>query len=118
MQVYWQLHNDGLPLAILFVAGPRIPEPGYRWAPTSLLPCEKAGIRFSETGRATDEGFRIRIPAYGVFAVTAPGPITEPCFPLLLDGVKYFVRKSPVKTNPSWAGLELHERKDIALIIE
>lgn len=118
MQVFWQLHEDKLPLAILFVGGPRLLEPGYRWAPTSLLPCQKAGVRFDEEGRATDDGFRIKIPTYSAFKVTTPGKISEEVFPLLLDGTKYFVRKSPVKTNPSWKGLDIHERKDLALITE
>lgn len=118
MHVFWQLHEDKLPLSILFVPSPRLLEPAYRWAPASLLPCQKAGVRFEEEGRAADDGFRIKIPAYSAFKVTTPSQISEEVFPFLLDGTKYFVRKSPVKTNPSWKGLELHEREDLALIIE
>jgi len=118
MAVFWQLHDDKLPLAALFVGGPRLLEPGYRWAPASLLPCQKAGVRFQDTGRATDEGFRIKVPAYSAFTVTPPTQLNEDVFPLMLDGIKYFVRKSPVKNNPSWGGLELHSRTELALIIE
>jgi hypothetical protein len=74
-------------------------------------------VRFEE-GRAIDNGFRIKIPAYSTFKVTALGQISEAVFLLLLDGTKYFVRKSLVKTSLSWNGLGLHERKDLALIIE
>jgi hypothetical protein len=35
----------------------------------------------------------------------------ESIFPILLDGYKYFIKKSPVISEPSWEELDLHKKK-------
>lgn len=119
MKIFWKLHKDTMPVSILFVPGPRLREKGFRWAPSTFLPCQSVGMRMKETGIVTDGGFRIRLPSFSCFTITPlPGKITEAIMPLLLDGYKYYVKKSPVKSNPPWDDLELHRRTNLALVIE
>ncbi|KUJ12058.1 uncharacterized protein LY89DRAFT_673847 [Mollisia scopiformis] len=119
MKIFWKLHKDQMPISILFVPGSRLRQKGYRWAPSSLLPCQKVGIRMNERGTVTDEGFRIKLPAYSCFTITPLlNKITAAVVQFLLDGNKYYIKKSPVRSNPPWEGLELHSRANLALVIE
>ncbi|CZR59572.1 uncharacterized protein PAC_09466 [Phialocephala subalpina] len=119
MKIFWKLHKDTMPVSILFVPGPRLREKGFRWAPSTFLSCQSVGMRMKETGIVTDGGFRIRLPSFSCFTITPlPGKITEAIMPCILDGYKYYVKKSPVKSNPPWDDLELHRRTNLALVIE
>jgi hypothetical protein len=118
MKEFWRAHKDQLPLPVLFVPGPRLLDKGFSWAPSSFLPCQKAGPAMSERGTVTDDGLFMKLPSYRTFTVNPPSQLTEPIFPLVLDGNKYFIRKSPARSNPSWDGLELHTRDNLAIILE
>lgn len=76
-------------------------------------------MRIRETGTVTDDGFRIKLPSYSCFTIIPlPTKITEAIIPCILDGYKYYVKKSPVKRNTSWEDLELHTKSNLALVIE
>jgi hypothetical protein len=48
------------PRDVLFVPGPKLQEPGFRWAPTSFLDQEQTFFwRAQKPGTRTDEGFQI-----------------------------------------------------------
>lgn len=72
-----------------------------------------------ERGSATDDGFRFKLPYYSCLTITpASRKITEAMIPCQLDGHKYYVKKSPIKSNPPWTDLNLHTRTHLALVIE
>lgn len=114
----WTFLGDTLPLATLFVSGLRLTVKGFSWAPASFLDCTHVGTRMNHLCAITGEGLRTRISPYTAFFVNAPQHPTEACFPCMLQGKKYFVKRSPVKTNPSWKGLDLHRRLNLAVVLE
>jgi hypothetical protein len=65
-----------------------------------------------------DEGLRLKFGSYTSFTLSTPTQLKESIFPCILDGKRYFIKKSPVKTNPSWDDLELHKQHDLAIFIE
>ena len=60
----------GIPKNILFRRGPRLLEPGFRWAPASLLNFRDGGLRSDDVndnqGYLTSAGLRVRLPAFGI----------------------------------------------------
>ena len=63
----------GIPKNILFCRGPRLSQPGFRWAPASLLTFRgdhDGGLRsldFNDNqGYLTSAGLRVRLPAFGM----------------------------------------------------
>jgi hypothetical protein len=118
MTKFWRMHGDQIPLAILFVPGEKIDLPGFSWAPSSLLSCQVAGPNILDTGTVTDDGLRVRLKAHTSFKLPAPAELKDQIFPIFLDGNKYFIKKSPVKSNPSWDGLNLHKKVELAIFIE
>jgi hypothetical protein len=117
MRKFWRMHEDQIPFQILFVPGERIDHHGFSWAPSSLLSCQVAG-RGDHTVTVTDDGLRVRLKAYVSFEFSNSTELKEPIIPILPDGNKYFIKKSPVKSNPSWQGLDLHKKADLAIFIE
>ena len=114
----WTMMGDTVPLATLFVSGPRLTAKGFSWAPESFLDCTYVGLQMNHLCSVTPEGLRARIGPYAAFFVNAPQDPTEACFPCILQGKNYFIKRSPIKTNPSWEGLSLHLRSNLALILE
>jgi hypothetical protein len=60
----------------------------------------------------------VRLKAHTSFKSPTPTELKEQIFHILLDGNKYFIKKSPVKSNPSWDGLNLHKKAELAILIE
>ena len=118
IKTLWTLLGDNVPLATLFVSGRRLRTKGFSWAPASFLSCSNVGSRMHNLCSITREGLRVKIEPYAAFEVDAPQHRTEACFPCVLQGKKYFIKKSPTKTNPSWEGLDLHKRSNLAVLIE
>jgi hypothetical protein len=118
MREFWKMHGDQMPLAILFVPGERMEHLGFSWAPSSLLSCQFAGPDYHHTGNVTNDWLRMRLDAYTTFEFPTPTELKESIIPILLEANKYFIKKSPVKSNPSWDGLDLHKKAELAVIIE
>jgi len=118
VQCIWALLGDTVPLATLFVSGLRLQAKGFSWAPASFLDCTHVGPLMRHFCSTSPEGLRATIGPYTAFEVDAPQYLSEACFPCILQGKKYFVKRSPVQTNPSWEGLNLHLRSNLALILE
>lgn len=55
---------------------------------------------------------------YTSFTLTTPAQLKESIFPCNLDGNRYFIKKSPVKTTPSWDNLDLHKQHGLAVLLE
>jgi hypothetical protein len=118
MREFWKMHGDQMPLAILFVPGERMDYEGFSWGPSSLLSCQFAGPDFHHTGKVTNDWLRMRLDAYTTFKFSTLTELKESIIPILLGANKYFIKKSPVKSNPSWDGLDLHKKAELAVIIE
>jgi uncharacterized protein (UPF0216 family) len=118
MREIWRMHRDQIPLSILFVPGERMQYPGFSWAPSSVLSCQSSGPDFQDAGTFTKHGLRLRRHAYTSFEFSSLTELKESIFPILLDGNRYFIKKSPVKSNPSWDGLDLHKKAELAIFIE
>jgi hypothetical protein len=114
----WTLLGDNVPLAILFISGRRLTAKGFSWAPASFLDCTNVGPTMKHLYSVTGDGLRAKIGPYTAFEVDAPQQKTDACFPCVLQGKKYFVKRSPVQKNPSWEGLDLHLRSNLAVILE
>lgn len=61
----------------------------------------KAGVRFDTVSRVTQEGFYVKIPAFSAFTISSPSQLQAPFFPVGLNGLKNFVRSSPIKDSPT-----------------
>jgi hypothetical protein len=118
MREFWKMHEDQMPLAILFVPGERMDHQGFSWAPSSLLSCQSAGPDYHNTGNVTNDWLSMRLDAFTTFEFPTPTDLKESIMPIFLDTNKYFIKKCPVKSNPSWNGLDLHKKAELAVIIE
>jgi hypothetical protein len=118
MREFWRLHGDRVPLGVLYIPGPRLNDQGFSWAPASFLACQSAGVGFDNTGTVTDEGLRMKRRPYTSFTLTTPAQLKESVFPCNLDGNRYFIKKSPVKTSPPWYNLDLHKQHGLAVLLE
>lgn len=121
VKVFWNLMGESanrIPLAVLFVPGPRLKDKGYSWAPASLLPCEKAGTQFKTLCTISEEGLRVKLGPYSAFELDNPQYPVDELLPCILQDYKYFIKKSPNKTNPSWEGLDLQYGPKLAIIFE
>jgi hypothetical protein len=118
MREFWRLQNEGVPISILYVPGPRLKDKGFSWAPATLLSCQSAGVDLYDHCRVTDDGLCLKLPPYTSFKLSILCQVRESRFPCTLDGSRHFFKKSPVKSNPSWDGLDLHKREDLATLIE
>ncbi|KAG0652125.1 hypothetical protein D0Z07_0980 [Hyphodiscus hymeniophilus] len=101
IQFLWTLLGDTVPLGVLFVPGPRLTAKSFSWAPASFLNCTKIGPTMNHLCSVTGDGLCAKIGPNAAF-----------------EGKKYFIKKSPVKTNPEWGGLDLHLRTDLVVILE
>lgn len=83
MQKMWELlaqSRGGLPVDIIFLQEPRLPTPGWRWAPYSLLdryhglgyPAGARRVRWasSQLVSPTERGLRVQLPGLLLKAVT------------------------------------------------
>jgi hypothetical protein len=118
MKTYWTLVGDMVPLATIFFSGRRLQAKGFQWAPASLLACTTVDTRKDHLCSLTPEGLRTKIAPYSAFEVDPPQQYTPACFPCVLQRRKYFIKKSPINTNPSWEGLDLHKRSNLVVILE
>jgi hypothetical protein len=118
MREFWRLHKDGVPITVLYLPCPRLKDRAFSWAPVSVLSCQMAGLGLYDYCNVTDQGLRLTLAPYTSFTLSTPNEVYKSIFPCILDGYKYFIKKSPVKSNPSWDGLDLHTRQGLALMIE
>jgi hypothetical protein len=118
MSKFWSMHKGHVPVAVLFVQGPRLKKEGYSWAPSSLFMCSRAGtglFRTATTG--SSGGLSVKFAAYSAFRVSAPQHPTPSVVPCILGGETYFIENQKDIINPSWDGLDLHSI-DLAIILE
>lgn len=107
VKTFWTLMGENVPLATLFLAGSRLKDKGFSWAPASFLSCAKAGNCMDILCSISQEGLRAKLGPYTAFEVDKPQYLTEDLFPCILRGCKYFIKKNSNKANPSWEGLDL-----------
>jgi hypothetical protein len=118
MRKFWDMHGDHVSHAVLFVAGPRLVEKGYTWAPASFIMCSRAGPQFHRMGSIRPRGgLRVKSAPYSGFHLSSPEAPTPSVVPCILEGQKYFMESPKDVTNPSLEGLDL-ENLDLAVFLE
>jgi hypothetical protein len=118
MRKFWSMHEDHVPVAVLFVPGPRLKEEGYSWAPASFIMCSRAGALIFRMARMGPIGGPlVKFAPYSAFHLSSPQAPTPSVVPCILEGQKYFIESPKDVTNLSLAGLDL-ENLELAVIIE
>jgi hypothetical protein len=118
MSKFWSMHKHHVPVAVLFVQGPRLKKRGYSWAPSSLHMCAQAGPNVHRTASTSSYGgLSVKFPAYSAFSLSAPQNPTPSVIPCILSGRIYFIENQKDIINPSWDDLDLHNR-DLVVILE
>jgi hypothetical protein len=57
MREFWRMHEDGVPLDILYVPGERLRDPAFSWALASILAVQRVGWS-KQIGTVTVDGLR------------------------------------------------------------
>jgi hypothetical protein len=120
MRKFWSMHKNQVPVAVLFVQGPRLKSKGYSWAPSSFRMCSRAGRRLFDmaaTGPYGSGGLSVKFAAYSAFRISAPQFPMPSVVPCTLDGQTYFIENQKDIINPSWDSLDLRNDK-LAIILE
>ncbi|KAF4632702.1 hypothetical protein G7Y89_g5424 [Cudoniella acicularis] len=118
MSKFWSMHKHHVPVAVLFVQGPRLKKRGYNWAPLYLRMCTRAGPNIHRTAStSTHGGLSVNFPAYSAFSLSAPQNPIPSVISCILGGQIYFIENQKDIINPSWDDLDLHNR-DLAVILE
>jgi hypothetical protein len=118
MRKFWDMHGDHVPVAVLFVGGPRLKEEGYTWAPASFIMCSRAGPQvFRMASIRPRGGLQVKFAPYSAFHLSYPEAPTPSVVPCILEGQKYFIESPKDVTNPLLEGLDL-ENLELAVILE
>ena len=118
MSKFWSMHKHLVPVAVLFVQGPRLKKRGYSWAPSSFRMCASAGPRIRQMATTSSYGgLSVKFPAYSAFHISAAQASAHSVIPCILGGQIYFIENQKDIINPTWDGLELHKH-DLAVILE
>jgi hypothetical protein len=118
MRKFWSMHGDHVPVAVLFIEGPRLKEKGFTWAPASFIMCSRAGSLISRTASVSPSGgLRVKFAPYSAFHLSSPQAPTPSVVPLILEGQKYFIESPKTVTNSLLEGLDL-ENLELAVLIE
>ena len=64
MQRFWEMHENHVPVPILFVPGSRLRKPGFCWAPDSIFAGEETGTDMEHLGSITP-CTQLQIPTLG-----------------------------------------------------
>ncbi|RDW91443.1 hypothetical protein BP5796_02608 [Coleophoma crateriformis] len=129
MRRYWEMHENHVPVALLFLPGSRLKTRGFKWAPDSVLPCSFAGGDLYNLGTITScepgiddtmpaKCLSFSIPAVRTFLVDMPQVPVGFGFPCTLDGRKYYIHMPPKSDVAHFAALEQPGNHQLAVIIE
>ncbi|KAI9821923.1 MAG: hypothetical protein M1827_002505 [Pycnora praestabilis] len=109
----WSMHTQ-LPAAVLFLPGEKLPEENYGWAPASVLNCRNVGIPQSVPATVTPKGLCVTLPG---IVFTPSRNAVEAVMACDLEAEIFYIRRNMKLGSPSWKGLNLHERGDLAVIL-
>ena len=110
---FWSLNVKGVPSYVLFLSGPRLTDDGYGWAPASLLDLKPKGTDF-RLASITPRGLLVTYPG---IILSQPHNPTRSIIACSVEGDTYFIRQVLRDNNPSWDGLELWNRTNLAVIL-
>lgn len=122
MQLFWSMLRS-IPPDILFQSGPRLPDEGHRWAPSSLLEKATLKIFFKECqhqGHQAPEGLMVEgFPCFLLYDAWTPA-LDKSCFRFLntADHKWYCVSRSFKNWTPSWRDVGLSDRSEPAIILQ
>jgi len=113
-QAFWDTQTTGIPATVLFLPGPKMTTPGYRWAPASLLDCGHSGAPYAVEAMPTPRGLSVSLP--GILLSTPEQP-TEAVIACELNASTYYIRRNMKYNSPSWEGINVHKIPRLAVIL-
>ena len=114
VQKFWSLHEKcGVPAAVLFAPGEKFEIEGLGWAPKNLMRVSFVGVNFNSLAKVTPRGLQVAYP--GIF-LGAIERAVKTVLAVMVERELFFIRQNLI-TGKSWEGLNLHERKDLSVII-
>jgi hypothetical protein len=111
---FWSLHKDGVPASVIFLPGPKLSDPGLSWSPANLKNLQVMGRRLDAVGKLTPAGICVNYPGVSIEPLKTP---FETVLPFEVGGTQFFLKRILRGGSPSWEGLNLIDRRGLALII-
>jgi hypothetical protein len=99
---------------VLFLPGKKLLVDGFHWAPENLTDLRIIGPHIDAEAVVTPRGLCASYPGFALSQIQLPTSCVITCE---VDGVTFFVRRSLVNGGLPWEDLNLHTRKDLAVIL-
>ncbi|KAM0695562.1 hypothetical protein Q7P36_004043 [Cladosporium allicinum] len=121
MEAFWTLQNV-VGSAVLWLPGPRLQRPAFRWAPRNLLhPDTQSGsLRIDcPLAEPTSAGLKVQgLPAVQLHdAWTRKDETSNFSFVDRFSGVVYYVWKQESPKQATWESLRLHDRTELYILL-
>ena len=112
---FWSLHDEnGVPACVLFLPGKKLSDEGYGWAPANLMQLRGMGRDLNSLAIVKPQGLCVSYPGFVLSQLDYCPATVIPC---IVDGTKFYLRQFLREGSPNWDGLELHKRRNLAVLI-